>query len=82
MYSAPLVVPLIINVEKCGTVRQATDDNVEQRVRIACWITKATGTHSEYVKPIAFPRQRWIREAPQCYVYTYVVSLVTVRDGI
>jgi hypothetical protein len=26
-----------------------------QRVRFACWITKATDTHSEYVILIAFP---------------------------
>jgi len=25
------------------------------RIRIACWITKATNTHPEYVIPIAFP---------------------------
>ena len=24
---------------------------------IACWVTKSTNTHSEYVKRIAFPRQ-------------------------
>ena len=28
------------------------------RMRIACWIAKATDTHSEYVIIIAFPRQR------------------------
>jgi hypothetical protein len=27
------------------------------RMRIACWITKATDTHSEYVKRIALPQQ-------------------------
>jgi hypothetical protein len=31
------------------------------RMRITCWITKATNTHSDYVILIAFPRQ-------QCYV--------------
>jgi len=28
------------------------------RMRIACWIPKATNTHSEYVILIAFPRQK------------------------
>jgi len=28
------------------------------RMRIACWITKATTTHSEYVMLIAFPVQQ------------------------
>jgi hypothetical protein len=32
------------NVEKHGTARQATYDNIIQRMRFACWITKATDT--------------------------------------
>jgi hypothetical protein len=32
------------------------------RMRIACWITKATDTHSEYVILFAFPLQRWLHE--------------------
>jgi len=32
------------------------------RMRIACWITKATNTHSEYVIFIAFPVQQWLYE--------------------
>ena len=28
------------NVEKYGTARQATDDNIIRRMRIACWIKK------------------------------------------
>jgi len=36
-------------VEKCGRVRQATDENMILRMRIGGWITKATDTHSEYV---------------------------------
>jgi hypothetical protein len=35
---------LLENVEKCGTARQATDDNIIRRMRFACWITKATNT--------------------------------------
>jgi hypothetical protein len=41
-------------VENCGTARQATD-NIIQRMRFACWITKATDSHTEYVILIAFP---------------------------
>ena len=36
-------------MEKSGGARQATDDNIIRRIRIACWINKATTTHSEYV---------------------------------
>ena len=28
----------------------------------ACWITKATETHSKFAILIAFPRQKWLRE--------------------
>jgi hypothetical protein len=30
-----------------------------RRMRIACWIPKATNTHSEYVIFIAFQLQKW-----------------------
>jgi len=36
-------------VEKYCTARQATDDNVIQRMHIACWTPKATNTYSKYV---------------------------------
>jgi hypothetical protein len=49
----------VYNMKKYGTARQPTDDNM---VRFACWITKATNTHSEYVTLISFARQQWLRE--------------------
>jgi hypothetical protein len=36
-------------VEKYGTAGQVTDDNVNQCVCFACWITKARNVHSAYV---------------------------------
>ena len=33
-----------------------------RRKRIACWITKATYTNSEYVTRIAFALQQWFHE--------------------
>jgi hypothetical protein len=32
-------------------------------MRIACWIPKATNTHSEYAIIIAFPQQQWLHES-------------------
>ena len=32
------------------------------RMRIACWVPKATDTHSEYVILIAFSLQKWLQE--------------------
>jgi hypothetical protein len=54
--------PLQDNVEKYGTARQATDDNIIGRMPFACWVTKATDTHSEYVMLIASSRQKWLCE--------------------
>ena len=31
-------------------------------MRIACWVTKASDTHSEYVILTAFPQQQWLQE--------------------
>jgi hypothetical protein len=42
------------NVEKYVRARQATNDNIIRRMPFACWITKATDTHSEYVIVICF----------------------------
>jgi hypothetical protein len=41
--------------EKYGTASQTTDDNIIRRMRFACWITKATETHSGYEILIVFP---------------------------
>jgi hypothetical protein len=35
-------------VEKYDGARGATDKNIIRRMRITCWITKATDKHSEY----------------------------------
>jgi hypothetical protein len=56
------------SVEKYGTTRQATGDNIVRRMRFAFRITKATDTYSEYVALIAFQRQNGYANAPQCYV--------------
>jgi hypothetical protein len=36
------------NAEKYDTARKAIHDNKIQSMRFACWVTKATGTHSAY----------------------------------
>jgi hypothetical protein len=68
------------NLEKYdGRTRQATDDNIIRRMRFACWITKATDTHSEYVIATAFAKQQWLRERASMLRITYTVSLVDIR---
>jgi len=46
------------------------------RMRIACWISKAINTHSEYVVRISFPLQQWLHERASLLRYTYIVCLV------
>jgi hypothetical protein len=48
-------------------------------MRIACWITKATNTHSEYAILIAFPLQQWLHERPQYYVIRALPVKVKVK---
>jgi hypothetical protein len=62
-------------VEKYDRARQATDDNIIRRMRIACWITKATNTYSEHVILIAFPRKQWLRERASVLRYAYISSV-------
>jgi len=49
------------------------------RMRITCWITKATDTHSEYVIRIAFQLQSWLRERASLLRYTSVCQLHTLQ---
>jgi len=48
------------NVEKFCIARQVTDDNIIWYMHFACWVTKDTDTHCEYVIPIAYPWQEWL----------------------
>jgi hypothetical protein len=63
------------NVEKYGTARQATDDNIIWHMCIACWITKATNTHSKYVILIAFPLWQELHKRALMLHYMYTSYL-------
>jgi hypothetical protein len=73
------------NVEIYGESREVTDNSIIRRTRIACWITKATDTNSEYVILIDYPRQQWLREeASMLLLYMHCLScclLKSVRGG-
>jgi hypothetical protein len=53
------------------------------RMRIGCWIPKATNTHSEHVTRcffvilIAFPLQQWQHERAPMLRYAHTACLVT-----
>jgi hypothetical protein len=60
--------------EKYCTAGQATDGNIT-RMRFACWITKATDKHSEYVILIVSSPQQWLDErASKLRLYVHCVS--------
>ena len=62
-------------MEKYCTARQATDDMI-WRMRIACWIPKATDTHLQYVILIVFPLQQWLHDSASILRYKYMGCLV------
>jgi len=70
------------NVEKYGRAGQATDDNIIRRMRIVCWITKTTNTHSKYVIRIAFPWQQWLGECTSVLRHAYTACLLLTRNVI
>jgi hypothetical protein len=63
-------------VEKYGTARQTTEDNIIQRMRSACWINEAIDRHSEYVTLIAFLWQQWLRERSLSLHYKFIAYIV------
>ena len=64
-------------MEKYDPTRQVPDGNIVRRTLFACWITKATYTHSEYVILITFPLQQWLHERASMLRYTYIACLIT-----
>jgi len=55
-------------VETYSAALQATDGSVAQRMRTACWVTKTTGTSSEYVILNVFRGKNGYVSAHQDYV--------------
>jgi hypothetical protein len=52
--------------------------NTIWRMRIACWLPKATNTHSQYVILFAFPLQQWLCERVRTLRCAYIASVVLV----
>jgi len=48
------------------------------RMRFACWITKVTNTHTEYVIIFAYPLQQWLQERAVLLRYTHIACLVFI----
>jgi len=57
-----------------NTVQADRPQMTTWRMRIACWISKATNTHSHYVIFIVFPLQQWLHEHTSLLQHTYVAA--------
>ena len=64
-------------MEKCGTAGEAADDNISKRMLIACWITRATNTHSEYVILNALRRQQCLYERVSVLLHILKIIIST-----
>jgi hypothetical protein len=52
-----------------------------RRMRIACWIPKATNTHSEHVMLTACPLQQRLQEIALMLRYMYIAYIVKNDTG-
>jgi len=52
------------------------------RMRIACWIPKATNTHSEYVISFAVPLQAWLHERASMLRYSKLRVLLCTEENL
>jgi len=64
-----------------GSAGLPTDDTIIWHMRFACFGTKATKTHIEYVIIIAFPWHQWSSERTSVLRYTYIDCLVIIQRG-
>jgi hypothetical protein len=59
-----------------NTVQPKSRQMTIWRMRISCWVPKATNLHLEYVIVIAFLLQQWLHERDSMLRYTYSASFV------
>jgi hypothetical protein len=52
------------------------------RMRVACWIPKATNTHTDCVKHIAFPLQQWLHDRASLKRKLSVLLLFLMVQGL
>jgi len=69
-------------VEKYCRVRQATEESIVRRMRVVCWIPKATDTESEYVIFTAFLNNNCYANVPQYYIFCTLLVLLELCETI
>jgi hypothetical protein len=65
-------------VEKYGRARQATDDNIIQRMRFACWIIKLLTVARIFLYLLLFRGCSDFATTPPCYVNTRIACLIYI----
>jgi hypothetical protein len=74
------------NVRNNGTAGQSTDYNIIRRMRIVCWVNKATNIHSEYIILIAFRLHQCLQKRAsvlRCtYIACFLIFLFNSQRGI
>jgi len=68
----PKIVPFFEIMWK-NIVERGRPQMTIRRTRIACWISKVTTTHLEYVIPIAYPQQQRLHASASMLRYTLYV---------
>jgi hypothetical protein len=66
--------------KKYGTARHATGKDMTRRMLFACWITKATDIHAEFVTLLAFARYCYAN-APPYHVYILCLSCLIYKSS-
>jgi hypothetical protein len=61
-----------------NTVESGRPQMTIRCMSIACWVSKAPKTHSEYAIPIAFPLEQWLRESALVLRYKQIACLVVL----
>jgi hypothetical protein len=64
------------NVVQCGGPQMTV-----WRMRITCWILKATNTNSECIIFIAFPLQQWLQERASVLRHSSIARLVLQQNS-
>jgi len=73
----PKIVVFMNNVVNYSTAALVTDDHITRRMRFACWITKATITHTQNMSYLlVLHGENCHMKAPECCIYTHTAYRV------
>ena len=68
---------------KYGTAGPVTVSEILRRMRFACWIPKATNTHSEYVVPYCFSSSVMVTQTRPTVAFVHTLRvLFELRTGV